>query len=90
MYTYYGSPATLKIQKFNINNFPAKILCINERCQQGGLELKNIILFYESGDHSFSCNGHEGTPKGKYKGDPCENTFRVKLSIERRNHNEPQ
>ena len=56
---------------------------MNARCQQGGLELTNIVRFSGSGTRRYSCNGHEVTPTGRRQGDPCDNFFDVELSIER-------
>lgn len=64
---------------FNENNFPAIVRCRNQLCEQGGLELSNIINFYENGEYEFDCQGHEGTPKGRRIGYPCWAVFKVSL-----------
>jgi hypothetical protein len=62
---------------------PSHLRCVNPRCRQGGLELQNIIEFFPDGQHEFPCNGHEGTPAGRRKGDPCDNRFVVQLAVTR-------
>lgn len=64
-------------------DFPTSIACLNARCQQGGLELENIIRFSREGTTRHSCRGHEGTPKARRHGDPCDNYFDVDLKIVR-------
>lgn len=72
-----------KNHHFNEKDFPASVQCSNPLCKQGGLELSNIVRFYESGEHDFPCNGHEGSPAGRKIGPRCHVTFKVKLTIER-------
>lgn len=71
------------VYRYNEANFPHTVRCSNTKCKQGGLELKNIVDFYEIGEHEFPCNGHEGTPAGRKIGPRCHVTFKVKLAIER-------
>lgn len=71
-----------KTSRFTKENVPAHLRCANPRCQQGGLNLQQIILFHSSGNYSYSCNGHEGSPKGRRKGDPCDNYFEIVLEKE--------
>lgn len=72
-----------KVDRYNDTNFPHTVRCSNSKCKQGGLELQNIVSFYENGEHEFPCNGHEGTPAGRKIGPPCHIMFKVKLVIER-------
>jgi len=30
---------------------------------------------------AISCDGYEGSPKGRRKGDPCDTMFRFKVSV---------
>lgn len=68
-------------------NLPAKIPCSNPRCQQGGYELQWILdaiirnrdTHYEN---TFYCGGHEGSPKGRRKGDPCCNYIEMTIELE--------
>ncbi|WP_332660854.1 hypothetical protein [Brevundimonas sp.] len=69
--------------RFDETNFPDRITCVNARCQQGGLELETIIRHSSSGERRYACNGHEGSPAGRRKGDPCDNYFVVDMSVER-------
>ena len=68
---------------YNETNFPHTVRCTNSKCKQGGLELQNIVGFYENGEYEFPCNGHEGTPAGRKIGPRCHVMFKVKLAIER-------
>lgn len=69
--------------RFTKKNIPRYLSCMNPRCQQGGLDLQQIVLLWSEGESTVWCNGHEGTPKGRRKGDPCENRFDITLSIQR-------
>jgi hypothetical protein len=68
---------------YSKDNIPRYARCQNPRCQQGGLDLQQIVLLHGNGEHRFYCNGHEGTPKGRRKGYPCGNSFTVAISIEK-------
>ena len=72
-----------RISRFTKSDIPSHVRCANPRCQQGGLDLQNIVLLSPDGEHEFYCNGHEGTPAGRRKGDPCDNRFTVKLAVTR-------
>ena len=73
-----------RITKYIKSNIPKQLSCVNPRCQQGGIDLQNIVLYHENGEYSFSCNGHEGTPGGRRKGDPCDNIYKIKLNVKRK------
>lgn len=62
---------------FSKQNVPRSFRCCNPRCQQGGLDLQKIIFHFNSGEYSIHCSGHEGSPKGRRKGQSCDNTFKV-------------
>ena len=64
-------------------NLRRRVECANPRCQQGGLDLQPIIDFQPNGEHEFSCSGHEGSPGGRRKGQPCNNSFQITLNVER-------
>ena len=64
--------------KFSVSQDPYGA---NPRCQQGGLLTQQIVLFHPDGECDFPCNGHEGTPAGRRKGDPCDNRFKVTLEV---------
>lgn len=68
------------------SNIPGNIPRGNPRCQQGGYDLNPVVMTLTgSRDTSYeidwSCNGHEGTPKGRRIGDPCMNSIRATLTI---------
>jgi hypothetical protein len=60
------------------NDVPAAIPCSNPRCREGGYDIANLIYFVAEGrktndEITIRCNGHEGSPKGRRRGDPCTN-----------------
>ena len=69
--------------RFTLANIVPHLACVNPRCQQGGLELQRIVLFQSAGKHTFPCNGHEGSPRGRRQGDPCDNSFEIELTVKR-------
>src|SRR2546426_909576 len=72
---HYTNRPGQNVSHFTLENLEKHVRCLNPHCQQGGLDLQNIVAFSESGEQTFSCNGHEGTPKGHKVGDACDNTF---------------
>ncbi len=73
-------------QTFNKSNIPQTVGCLNSRCQQGGFQIRQKVYFMvesheTEGECEGGCDGHEGSPKGRRKGDPCTNYFRVKIQI---------
>ena len=81
----YSHNKAMKSSRFTMDNLRPYIRCLNPQCQQGGLELQNLILFWPDGEETFRCNGHEGTPKGRRKGAPCDNYFKIKKKTVRKN-----
>jgi hypothetical protein len=79
-YTRDGQPRESRYTKGDI---PRHLPCVNPRCQQGGLDLQAYVMFSSGGEITVWCNGHEGTPKGRRKGDPCENRFDITLTVKR-------
>ena len=75
----YTREAWQRESRFTKGDIPRYLRCANPRCQQGGLDLQQIVNFWPSGEQTFHCNGHEGTPQGRRKGDPCDNSFVVTL-----------
>ena len=68
------------------SDIPGSIACGNPRCQQGGYDLNALVMTLTgSRDTSYeidwSCDGHEGTPKGRRIGDPCMNSIRATITI---------
>ncbi len=78
---YYLQHDWQREQRFTKANIPIHFACANSRCQQGGLNLQRIVLFSEPGEFSLSCQGQEGSPKGRRPGNPCDNQFNITLSI---------
>lgn len=78
---YYLQHDWQREQRFTKANIPIHFACANSRCQQGGLNLQRIVLFSEPGEFSLSCQGQEGSPKGRWPGNPCDNRFNITLSI---------
>lgn len=79
----YTSHTSQRVWRFTKSNIPPQLACANPRCQQGGLDLQRIALFLPAGEHSYWCNGHEGSPTGRRRGDPCDNRFDLLISITR-------
>jgi hypothetical protein len=79
-YTRDGRPREAHYTKGDI---PRHLACVNPRCQQGGLDLQRTVMFGTEGQRTVWCGGHEGTPKGRRKGDPCENRFDITLTVKR-------
>lgn len=52
--------------------------CANPRCQQGGANLQEIVVFRGDGVHSVPCKGKESGSR-----QPCDNVFKVTVAIER-------
>lgn len=82
-YGYYCQHEWQRVSQYTKASIPKHLQCINPKCQQGGIDLQSLVLFNENKEFDFSCNGHEGTPKGRRKGDPCDNRFKIRLTIER-------
>jgi len=60
--------------------------CSNRRCQQGGVDIERLLqmlTYARTTDHqeTIFCCGHEGSPKGRHRGPPCENSFQLNISI---------
>ncbi|MEJ7637351.1 MAG: hypothetical protein WKF75_04995 [Singulisphaera sp.] len=75
-----------KHQLFSEANVPAEIPCGNGHCRQGGFSMRCLIDYMVYGnktDHedTMHCRGHEGSPKGRRKGDPCMNYIKVKITL---------
>lgn len=83
-YEHYARNAWQRESRYTKASVPRRLACLNPRCQQGGLDLQQIVLFYSPGQHKFYCNGHEGTPKGRRKGDPCDNRFDMTFAVVKR------
>jgi len=82
-YGWYCSKEEQKIIHFTKSSLQRFVNCPNPSCQQGGLDLQPFISYRDNDEFTLSCNGHEGSPKGRRRGDPCDNTFKITLRIER-------
>lgn len=83
LHGYYRKSDAQSISRYTKRSLPRYERCLNPRCRQGGLDLQKIVIFHGDGEHQFSCNGHEGTPQGRHKGDPCDNAFIVTVATSR-------
>lgn len=71
---------------YSETDLPSQIPCSNPHCKQGGFDLNTTFLFlthdnktqYET---TLYCPGHEGSPKGRRKGDACFNYLEVKVEV---------
>lgn len=86
---WYAREEWKRITKHDGLSPPRHIPCLNPRCQQGGLDLEVFIMTLASGSsttysNSFSCPGHEGSPKGRRHGESCMNHFELTLTVERK------
>lgn len=82
-YGYYRRTPSQAESHYTLDSLPPLVRCLNPRCQQGGLEMQHVLL-HNSGEHTFYCHGHEGTPKGRVEGDPCDNWFTVSMTVTRK------
>ncbi len=83
-YSTYRHEEWMKTSTYTKANITRYERCLNPRCQQGGLDLQNVVSFFPDGEHDLYCRGHEGSPAGRRKGDPCENSFHVTLTTKKR------
>ncbi len=78
LYGYFTQPSQ-RVSDYTKDDLQKREHCRNPRCQQGGLDLQQIVTFGQPGTFSYRCDGHEGSPQGRRKGMPCMNTFVVTL-----------
>lgn len=76
----YTREAWQRESRYTKSDVPRYLACANPRCQQGGLDLQQIVNFWPSGERTAHCSGHEGSPNGRRPGDPCDNSFVVTLT----------
>lgn len=60
--------------------------CSNPLCYNGGVAIGSIIrnmTFSRQTEYEETrmCQGHEGSPKGRKRYGPCDNSFRVKIAL---------
>lgn len=71
---------------YTASNMPARIPCSNPRCQQGGYDMQLLLESLVSSratqyENIFHCIGHEGSPKGRRRGDSCCNYIEVAIKL---------
>lgn len=81
---YYSQNESQRTCRITKATLPNHVQCINSKCQQGGIDTQSFLLSHSDGEYMISCNGHEGTLAAKRIGDPCDNYFKIKLTIERK------
>ena len=74
---HYTRDAWQRESHYTLDSIPRYFRCANPRCQQGGLDLQQIVMFWPNGERTLPCNGHEGSPAGRRNGNPCDNSFVV-------------
>jgi hypothetical protein len=79
----------LETQFYTKSNCGEYIDCSNPRCYKGGFRLGSIVRLMVSkrkthDKFDLSCQGYEGSPKGRKNYGPCENSFKVVVKIEYR------
>jgi hypothetical protein len=70
------------------NNLPGEFInCKNPRCYGGGIRIGDQIRFMMADGETYkefsdSCDGYEGSPKGRKRYGPCDNYFKITITIE--------
>jgi hypothetical protein len=82
---YDGFSSTHKV--YGKNELSMVIPCGNKRCKQGGYPIDQIIYIMVESKKveekiKLSCEGHEGSPKGREKGESCYNYAEITIKIE--------
>lgn len=73
--------------RFTSASATSHIPCPNDRCRRGGFDFGAFLSNHTYGsmttsvDQTYPCNGDEGTPAGRRKGDSCMNSFKVNGTI---------
>lgn len=80
------NPAHQSVDRFDAGSLNPTIRCVNPKCQQGGYNIEftlSELLRSRSTSHSlrWHCDGHEGTPKGRRKGNPCMNFADIEFTV---------
>src|SRR3546814_1098142 len=58
-YEQYARYAWQRESRYTKVDIPRRLACLNPRCQQGGLDLQQIVSLSRIGQHSYCCGGHE-------------------------------
>ena len=80
-YGYYCKEPWQRTAVYSKQTIPRYIPCKNPRCQQSEIDLQQLVFLQGSGTHTIHCEGHEGTPKGRRKGAPCDNVFTITIDV---------
>jgi hypothetical protein len=81
---HYSQNEWQRKSTYTKHSIPKLASCLNSRCEEGGLDLQNVASFSSNGVHTYYCGGHEGSPKGRRKGNPCMNSFTVTVEVKPR------
>lgn len=83
----WGAPAQGGKRVYCKERFPGEYVnCSNSRCYDGGFSLGGIIremVARQATDNESmeSCQGYEGSPKGRKRHRDCDHAFKIKVSI---------
>jgi hypothetical protein len=85
-YGYYIKDDWARKSSYNVHTVRSSIGCRNNQCKRGGLDLQQHLRFMvesrtTGSTYSMYCEGDEGTPAGRKRGDPCMNCFDVSVKI---------
>jgi hypothetical protein len=76
-----------RVDTYVNGGIPSIINCRNPRCYGGGLNLAYLIRWSivearrTEFEHRYTCEGYEGSPKGRKNYGPCDTQFRVKVTV---------
>ncbi|OFV90043.1 MAG: hypothetical protein A3H95_16795 [Acidobacteria bacterium RIFCSPLOWO2_02_FULL_64_15] len=81
------SGQVVRSYNFKEDTLPGEYLnCTNPRCYNGGYDVGQTLRFMVAGhtthfeDHR-SCQGYEGSPKGRRRDGPCDRAFKVTVDL---------
>jgi hypothetical protein len=71
---------------YSESNMAEFINCRNPKCYNGGFRIAEQLRFMEYDKETqkkleISCQGYEGSPKGRKKDGPCYHDFKVEIEI---------
>ncbi|MBY6278240.1 hypothetical protein [Symbiobacterium thermophilum] len=82
----YDGPWLDRTYHYDEHTAAQYINCHNPLCYNGGFNLGQQLWFMtEAGEttleHTFFCQGYEGSPKGRIRYGSCDRRFKVKIEI---------
>ncbi len=82
-----GNPNPIRRWNFDESNFQPVVNCSNPLCYKGGLRLDTVLdeMIRKNKtemEETKSCQGYEGSPKGKKRSGTCYHSFQLKVNIE--------